>query len=68
MCQYQGHAIAQQLDAGFPPRRPRFAYGQHVGFVVDKAALVQVSSEYFGFPCQSFHPFLHYHNHPGLAQ
>jgi hypothetical protein len=46
-----------------PPRRPGFAYGQHVGFVVDKAALGQVFSEYFGFPCQSFH-----HNHPGLAQ
>jgi hypothetical protein len=37
-----------------------------VGFVVDKAALGQVFSEYFGFPCQSFHRFLHYHNHPGL--
>jgi hypothetical protein len=39
-----------------------------VGFVVDKAALGQVFSEYFGFPCQSFHRFLHYHNHPGLTQ
>jgi hypothetical protein len=38
-----------------------------VGFVVDKAALGQVFSEYFGFPCQSFHRFLHHHNHPGLA-
>jgi hypothetical protein len=28
-----------------------------VGFVVDKAALGQVFSEYFGFPCQSFHQF-----------
>jgi hypothetical protein len=34
-----GRAVAQRLDAGFPPRRPEFAYGQHVGFVVDKAAL-----------------------------
>jgi hypothetical protein len=43
--------------------------GQHVGFVVDKAALGQVFSEYFGFPCQSsFHQFLDHHNHPGLAQ
>jgi hypothetical protein len=25
-----------------------------VGFVVDKVALEQVFSEYFGFPCQSF--------------
>jgi hypothetical protein len=24
----------------------------HVGFVVDKVALGQVFSEYFGFPCQ----------------
>jgi hypothetical protein len=38
-------------------------------FVVDKAALGQVFSEYFGFPCQSsFHQFFHYYNHPGLAQ
>jgi hypothetical protein len=46
-----GRAVAQRLDAGFPPRRHGFAYGQHVGFVVDKAALGQVFSEYFGFPC-----------------
>jgi hypothetical protein len=38
-----------------------------VEFVVDKVALGQVFSEYFGFPCQSsFHQFLHYH--PGLVQ
>jgi hypothetical protein len=28
----------------------------------------QSFSEYFGFPCQSFHQFLHHDNHPGLAQ
>jgi hypothetical protein len=39
-----------------------------IPIVVDKAALGQVFSEYFGFPCQSFHRFLHDHNHPGLAQ
>jgi hypothetical protein len=39
------------------------------GFVVDKAALGYVFSEYFGFPCQSsIHQFFHHHNHPGLAQ
>jgi hypothetical protein len=37
-----------------------------VGFVVQKAALGQIFSEYFGFPWQSFHQF--HHNHPGLAQ
>jgi hypothetical protein len=37
-----------------------------VGFVVDKVVLGQVSSEYFGFPCQSlFHQLLH--NHPDLS-
>jgi hypothetical protein len=35
-------------------------------FVVDKVALGQVFSEYFGFPCQiSFHQLLH--NHPHLS-
>jgi hypothetical protein len=64
----RGRAVAQRLDAGFPPRQPGFAYGQHVGLAMDKAALGQVFAEYFGFPCQSFHRFLHYHNHPGLTQ
>jgi hypothetical protein len=41
MCQH-GRAVTQRLDAGFPPRRPGFAYRQHVGDVVDKAALGQV--------------------------
>jgi hypothetical protein len=40
-----------------------------MGFVVDKVALGQVFSEYFGFPCQSaFHQILHHHNHPGQVQ
>jgi hypothetical protein len=51
-----------------PTAAARVVYGQHVGFVVDKEALGQVFSEYFGFPCQSFHRYLHYHNHPGLTQ
>jgi hypothetical protein len=62
-------AVAQRLVAVLPPRRPGFATGQYVVFQVDKAALGQVFSEYFGFPCQaSYHQFLHHHNHPGLAQ
>jgi hypothetical protein len=62
-------SVGCAIVTGFPPRRPWFAFGQHVGFVVDKAALGQVFSEYFGFPYQSsFHQFFHHHNHPGLAQ
>jgi hypothetical protein len=35
-----------------------------VGFLVDKVALGQVFSEYFGFSCQlSFHRLLHSHHH-----
>jgi hypothetical protein len=56
------------LVAGFPPRRPGFASGQHVGFVMDKAGMGQVFSEYFSFLCQSFYQILHHHNHRGLAQ
>jgi hypothetical protein len=50
-----------RLVAGYPPRRPGFdSRSSHVRFVVDKMALGQVSSEYFGFPCQfSFHQMLH---------
>jgi hypothetical protein len=40
-----------------------------MGFVVDKVALGQVFSEYFGFACQSsFHQILDPHNHPGQVQ
>jgi hypothetical protein len=55
----------KRLVAGFPPRRPGFEPGSgHLGFVVDKVALGQVFSEYFGFPCQSsFHQLLHSHPH-----
>jgi hypothetical protein len=43
-----------------------YSFQTWVGCVVDKVALGQVFSEYFGFPCQSsFHQFLH--NHPHLS-
>jgi hypothetical protein len=47
-----------------PRRRPAFEpRSGHVGFVVEKVALGQVLSEYFGFPCQfSFHRLLHTHH------
>jgi hypothetical protein len=45
------------------------AWSAHVGFVVDKVALGQVFSEYFGLLCQSsIHQILHPHNHPGQVQ
>jgi hypothetical protein len=59
--------IAQAVSRWFPTAAARVrSLSDHVGFVVDKVALGQVFSEYFGFPCQSlFHQFLHHHNHPG---
>jgi hypothetical protein len=39
-----GVPYLKRLDAGFPPRQPGFASGQHVGFMVDAAALGQVFS------------------------
>jgi hypothetical protein len=54
-----------RLVAGFPPRRPGFDPGSgHVGFVVNKVALGQVFSAYFGLPCQfAFHRLHHNHHH-----
>jgi hypothetical protein len=58
-----GRAIPQTV-AGFPLRRPGFEpRSGHWGFMVDKAAMVQVFSEYIGFSCQfSFHRMLHIHH------
>jgi hypothetical protein len=44
----------------FPGLEP---WSGHVGSVVAKVALGQVLSEYFGFPCQSFHRLHHTHHH-----
>jgi hypothetical protein len=54
----------RRLVSGFPQRQPGLEPGSgHVGFVVDKVALGQVFSEYFGFPCRSsVHQLLHKHH------
>jgi hypothetical protein len=38
-----------------------------VAFVVDKAVLGQVFSEYLSLPCQAFHRLIHTHHHLGLV-
>jgi hypothetical protein len=49
----------RRLIADFPQRRPGFDSRSRVEFVVDRVAVEQVFSEYFGFPCQfSFHQLL----------
>jgi hypothetical protein len=47
-----GRAMTR-LVAGLSPRRPSFAFrSSHMGFMVDKVALGQIFSKFFGFPCQ----------------
>jgi hypothetical protein len=47
----RGRAIAEAVSRWLPTAVARVCARQ-VGFVVDKMALEQVFSEYFGFPCQ----------------
>jgi hypothetical protein len=63
-----GHAVAQAVSRWLPTTVVRVCVQAACGVCGDKAALGQVFSKYFGFPCQSFHQFLYHHNHPGLAQ
>jgi hypothetical protein len=64
-----GRAVAQAVSRWLPTAARVRVQAERAGFVVDKAALGQVSSKYFGFPCQSlFSQFIHHHIHPGLAQ
>jgi hypothetical protein len=49
-----GRALAQAVSRWLPTVAARVrARSNHVGFVVEKVALGQVFSEYFGFPCHS---------------
>jgi hypothetical protein len=65
-----GHAIAHTVSRWLSTAAAQVrARLWQVGLVVDKVALGQVFSEYFGFPCQSsFHQIVHHHNHPGQVQ
>jgi hypothetical protein len=64
---YLGRAIAEAVSRWLPTAAARVrARVWSCGIVVDKVALGQVFSEYFGFPCQSsFHQLLH--NHPHIS-
>jgi hypothetical protein len=55
------------LVVGFPERWPGEGHVVHVGFMVDKAALEQVFSEYFRLPCQTFNRLLHTRHHPSSS-
>jgi hypothetical protein len=58
-----------RLVAGYPRRWPGFEPdSSHVGSVVERAALGQVFSEYFGFPCHSFSPLIAAQSSPSIMQ
>jgi hypothetical protein len=71
-------AITQAVGRWLPTAAARIRVRVlQVEFVVDKVALGQVFSEYFGFPCESsFHQILlhhhhhhhHHHSHPEQVQ
>jgi hypothetical protein len=70
MPQAGGRAIAEAVSRWLPTAAARVrARLWKLGLVVDKVAVGQVFSEYFGFSCQSlFHQILHHHNQPGQVQ
>jgi hypothetical protein len=48
-----GHDVAQTVSRRLPIARPVFdPLSGYARIVVDEVTLGQVSSEYFGFPCQ----------------
>jgi hypothetical protein len=50
--QENGRAVAQAVSRWLPTAAARVRVRAACGICVDKAALGQVFSEYFGFPCQ----------------
>jgi hypothetical protein len=63
-----GRAVAQAVSRWLPTAAARVRFLAACGVCGGQSGTGQVFSEYFGFPCHSFHQFLHHHNHPGLAQ
>jgi hypothetical protein len=56
---YIGRAAGQGISHRLSKRTARFeSEPSNLAFVVDKATLGQVSSEYLGFPCQLFIPLI----------
>jgi hypothetical protein len=57
-----GSSLAQAISRWLASQLPRFEpRSGHLGFVVVKGALDNVSPEYCGFPCQSLCRLLHTH-------
>jgi hypothetical protein len=52
-------------SSGFSIQWPRFESRlRRMEFEVDKVAAGKISSDYFGFSCNSFHGLLHIQHHP----
>jgi hypothetical protein len=62
----EGRAIAEAVSRWLPTAATRVqSRVWSSGICGGQIGAGQVFSEYFDFPCHSFHPILHPHNHPG---
>jgi hypothetical protein len=60
-------AVAQAVSRWLPTAAARVRVRTACGVCGRRSDTGQVFSEFFCFPCQSFHQIIRYHNHPGLA-
>jgi hypothetical protein len=63
-----GRTVAQAVSRWLPTAKARVRILAASGVCGGESGTGAGYSEYFGFPCQSFHQFIHNYNHPVLAQ
>jgi hypothetical protein len=63
-----GCAVAQAVSRWLPTVVARVRVRAACGFCGGQSGTGAGFLQVFDFPCQSFHQFLHHHNHLGLAQ
>jgi hypothetical protein len=63
-----GRAVAQAVRRWLPTAAARVRVRSECGFCGGQSGTGAGFLRVLWSPCQSFHQFLHYHNHPRLAQ
>jgi hypothetical protein len=64
----KGRAVAQVVRHWLPTVAARIRVRTACGVCGGQSGTGAGFLRVLRFPCQSFHRFLHHHNHPGLAQ